>query len=64
MKIFKLRYLLQAWWLFVIAIAVAIGPSIAYATEITMGSGGNLIFSPNEVTIKAVSYTHLTLPTT
>ena len=25
----------------------------AYATEITMGSGGNLIFSPNEITISA-----------
>ena len=25
----------------------------AYAAEITMGSGGNLIFSPNELTISA-----------
>ncbi len=25
----------------------------AYAAEITMGSGGNLIFQPNEITIKA-----------
>ena len=25
----------------------------AYAAEITMGSGGNLIFEPNEITIKA-----------
>tara|TARA_Y200000002_G_scaffold249848_1_gene206964 strand:+ start:203 stop:568 length:366 start_codon:yes stop_codon:yes gene_type:complete len=53
MKIFKLKYLLQAWWLFVIMIAIAASPKIAYATssEITMGSGGNLIFSPNELTI-------------
>ena len=27
--------------------------SNAYAAEITMGSGGNLIFSPNELTISA-----------
>ena len=65
MKIFKLRYLIQGWWLFVIAIAVVVGPSIAYATEITMGSGGNLIFAPNEVTIKAgesVTFTNGELP--
>ena len=51
----------------------------AYAAEVTMGSGGNLIFEPSEITISAgdtvtfvngelpphntVSYTHLTLPT-
>ena len=50
MKIFKFKYLLQAWWLFAIMIAIALGPKVAYAAEVTMGSG-------------AVSYTHLTLPT-
>ena len=39
----------------------------AYATEVTMGSNGNLVFEPNDITINAgdtaVSYTHLTLPT-
>ena len=43
----------------------------AYAADIQMGAGGNLVFEPNEVTINAgetvtfttVSYTHLTLPT-
>ena len=33
----------------------------AYAADIQMGAGGNLVFEPNEVT--TVSYTHLTLPT-
>ncbi len=51
MKIFKFRYLLRAWWLFVIMVAVALGPIAAYAAEVTMGSGGNLIFEPNEITI-------------
>ena len=53
MKIFKLKYLLQAWWLFAIMIAIALGPKVAYAAEVTMGSGGNLIFEPNEITISA-----------
>ena len=53
MKIFKLKYLLQAWWLFAILAAIALGPRVAYAAEVTMGSGGNLIFEPNEITIKA-----------
>ena len=51
MKVFKFKYLLKAWWLFAIMVAIALGPSIAYAAEITMGSGGNLIFEPNEITI-------------
>ena len=46
MKIFKFKYLLQAWWLFAIMCAIALGPKVAYATEVTMGSGGNLIFEP------------------
>ena len=33
--------------------AIALGPKVAYATEVTMGSGGNLIFEPNEITISA-----------
>ena len=37
MKVFKFKYLLRAWWLFLIAIAIAVGPSVAYAAEITMG---------------------------
>ena len=53
MKIFKFKYLLQAWWLFAIMFAIALGPKVAYATEVTMGSGGNLIFEPNEITISA-----------
>ena len=44
---------MQAWWLFAILAAIALGPRIAYAAEVTMGSGGNLIFEPNEITIDA-----------
>ena len=51
MKIFKLRYLLQAWWLFAIMVAIVLGPSIAYAAEIQMGAVGMLVFEPCELTI-------------
>jgi len=37
----------------------------AYAAEVTMGSNGNLVFEPNEVTIKAgetVTFTNGALP--
>ena len=36
-----------------IGLAVLLLPKMAYAAEITMGSGGNLVFEPNEVTIPA-----------
>ena len=57
------------WWMSRITImltSLALSFSLAaqaYAADagIQMGSGGNLIFEPNEVT--TVSYTHLTLPT-
>ena len=65
MKVFKVGYLLQAWWLLVIAFAIAIGPRVAYATEIMMGSGGMLVFEPCEVTIavgETVTFTNNELP--
>ena len=36
-----------------IGAAVLFMPRLAYAAEITMGSGGNLVFEPNEITIPA-----------
>ena len=33
---------MQAWWLFAILAAIALGPRIAYAAEVTMGSGETL----------------------
>ena len=32
--------------------------SAAYAIDVTMGSGGNLVFEPNEVTISAGDTVH------
>ena len=31
----------------------------AWAVDVQMGYDGNLVFEPNQITIKAVSYTHL-----
>ncbi len=40
-----------AWMLIAMAFLLLSGQ--AYATDITMGSGGNLVFEPNEITISA-----------
>ena len=40
-----------AWMLIAMAFFLLSGQ--AYATDITMGSGGNLVFEPNEITISA-----------
>ena len=44
---------IQTFWVMLIGLAVLLLPKMAYAAEITMGSGGNLVFEPNEVTISA-----------
>ena len=44
---------IQTFWVMLIGLAVLLLPKMAYAAEITMGSGGNLVFEPNEVTIPA-----------
>ncbi len=36
-----------------IASAIVFMPKMAYAAEIQMGSGGNLVFEPNEISIAA-----------
>ena len=66
-----MRTFIRTLWIMLISAAVIFMPRMAYAAEITMGSGGNLVFDPSELTIAAgesvtvttVSYTHLTLPT-
>ena len=44
---------IQTFWVMLIALAVLLMPRMAYAAEITMGAGGNLVFDPNELTIPA-----------
>ena len=49
----------------IISAAVLFMPRLAYATDIQMGSGGNLVFEPNEITISAgetVTFTNGDLP--
>ena len=48
-----MKTFIQTLWVFIIAAAVVFMPRMAYAAEITMGSGGNLVFDPNELTIAA-----------
>ena len=51
---------------FIISLLVSLFLALpAYAVEITMGSGGNLVFEPNEVSISAgdtVTFTNGDLP--
>ena len=44
---------IQTLWIMLISAAVLFMPRMAYAAEIQMGSGGNLIFEPNEISITA-----------
>ena len=44
---------IQTLWVALIAAAVLFMPRMAYAAEITMGSNGNLVFDPSELTISA-----------
>ena len=59
------------WWMSritVMLVSLALSFSLAaqaYAAEIQMGSGGNLVFSPSEITISAgetVTFTNGDLP--
>ena len=42
----------------VVAAMIFLLPKMAYAVDITMGSGGNLIFDPSDVTIDAGETIH------
>ena len=48
-----MKTFIQTLWVALIAAAVLFMPRLAYAAEITMGSGGNLVFEPNEISIDA-----------
>ena len=56
---------IRTLWIMLISAAVIFMPQFAYAADITMGSGGNLVFEPNEITISAgdtVTFTNGDLP--
>ena len=44
---------IRTFWVMLIASAVLFMPRFAYAAEIQMGSNGNLVFDPAELTIAA-----------
>ncbi len=46
-----MKTFIQTLWVVIIAAAVLFMPRFAYAAEITMGSNGNLVFDPSELTI-------------
>ena len=48
-----MKTFIQTLWVFLIAAAVTFMPRMAYGAEIQMGSGGNLVFDPSELTISA-----------
>ena len=48
-----MKTFIQTLWIMLISAAVIFMPRMAYAAEITMGSGGNLVFDPSELTIAA-----------
>ena len=60
-----MKTFIQSLWVVIIAPAVLFMPRMAYAAEITMGSNGNLVFAPNELSISAgesVTFTNGDLP--
>ena len=48
-----MKTFIQTLWVMLIASVVLFMPRFAYAAEIQMGSGGNLVFEPNEISIAA-----------
>ena len=60
-----MKTFIQTFWVMLIASLVLFMPQFAYAADITMGSNGNLIFDPSELTIAAgesVTFTNGDLP--
>ena len=49
-----MKTFIQTLWVALIAAAVLFMPRFAYAAEIQMGSNGNLVFDPAELSIAAV----------
>ena len=48
-----MKTFIQTLWVMIISAAVLFLPRLAYAAEIQMGSNGNLVFDPAELTIAA-----------
>ena len=48
-----MKTFIQTLWVMLIASVVLFMPRFAYAAESQMGSGGNLVFEPNEISIAA-----------
>ena len=48
-----MKTFIQTLWVMLISAAVLFLPRMAWAAEIQMGSGGNLVFEPNEISIAA-----------
>ena len=60
-----MKTFIQTLWVMLIASAIIFMPGLAYAAEITIGSDGNLVFAPNELSITAgesVTFTNGDLP--
>ena len=60
-----MKTFIQTLWVMLIASAIIFMPGLAYAAEVTMGSDGNLVFAPNELSIAAgesVTFTNGDLP--
>ena len=60
-----MKTFIQTFWVMLIASAIIFMPGLAYAAEVTMGSDGNLVFAPNELSIAAgesVTFTNGDLP--
>ena len=48
-----MKTLFQTFWILLLSVVLIFAPRIAYAAEIQMGSNGNLVFDPSELTINA-----------
>ena len=48
-----MKTLFQTFWIILLSILLIFAPRIAYAADITMGSNGNLVFDPSELSIAA-----------
>ncbi len=46
-----MKTFIQTFWVMLIVSAIIFMPQFAYAAEIQMGSDGNLVFNPSELTI-------------
>ena len=60
-----MKTFIQTIWVMLIASLVLFMPRFAYAAEVQMGSEGNLVFSPSEVSINvgdSVTFTNGDLP--